>query len=118
MTNKKKETKVQNTFRLFNKYTKGKDAMKSADAVKQLTKELKISERLVRSYLWRARNPEKFKACVDRYFEKKRKAKEAEKAGEKSKDSKSKKEKFHIEAETVVKPLETTEPIEEVENNL
>ena len=69
---KKKETKVQKTLRFFNKYTKGKEAMKSADAVKQLAKELKISERLVRSYLWRARNPEKFKACVDRYFEKKR----------------------------------------------
>ena len=105
MANKrKKETKVQKTLRLFNKYTKGKDAMKSADAVKQLAKELKISERLVRSYLWRARNPEKFKACVDRYFEKKRKAKEKAKDG-----------KVHIETDMTVKGIE---PTEEIKNDM
>jgi predicted solute-binding protein len=99
---KKKETKVQKTLRLFNKHTKG--GMKPADAVKQLAKELKISERLVRSYLWRARNPEKFKACVDRYFEKKRKAKEKAKDG-----------KVHIETNMTVKGIE---PTEEIKNNM
>lgn len=109
MTNKKKkETKVQKTLRLFNKYTKGKDAMKPADAVNQLTKELKISKRLVRSYLWRARNPEKYKALLDRYFEKKRKAKEADKAKNKAKDG-----NFHIETEMSVKEMKPTEEVKE-----
>jgi hypothetical protein len=40
--------------------------------VKEIAKKMKIGERVVRSYVWRAGNPDKFKALIARY-QKKRK---------------------------------------------
>ena len=41
-------------------------------SVKQIAEKKKLSERVVRSYIWRAENPEKYKALLERYFEKKK----------------------------------------------
>ena len=40
-------------------------------SVKEITEKTKLSERIVRAYIWRMKNPEKYKALVKRYFEKK-----------------------------------------------
>jgi transposase len=48
-------------------------------SVKDIAKKTGLSERVVRSYIWRAKNPEKFKALLVRY-QTKRKKKLAEKA--------------------------------------
>ena len=42
-------------------------------SVKQLAEKTKLSERIIRSYIWRAKNPEKYKALLKRYQEKKKK---------------------------------------------
>jgi hypothetical protein len=39
---------------------------------------MKLSETIVRSYIWRAANPEKYKALLQRYFAKKRQKQENE----------------------------------------
>lgn len=46
--------------------------------IKGIAEKMKLNERIVRAYLWRAKNPEKYKSLVNRYFEKKR---EKEKVG-------------------------------------
>jgi hypothetical protein len=33
---------------------------------------MKLSEGIIRGYIWRAKNPDKFKTIVKKYFEKKR----------------------------------------------
>jgi predicted transcriptional regulator len=45
-------------------------------SAKQIAKKMKLSEWVVRAYIWRAKNPEKYKALLKRYREKK-KAKKA-----------------------------------------
>lgn len=42
-------------------------------SVKEIAQKMKISERVVRSYLWRKKNPEKFKALLAKYQEKRKK---------------------------------------------
>lgn len=76
----KKKGKIAEVFRLFKK---GYNA-------KQISEKLGIDQRLVRSYIWRAKNPEKYKALLKRYFEKKRQKKETEaiKAAAKNQNSK------------------------------
>jgi ribosomal protein S6 len=44
---------------------------------KEIAKKMKLDERIVRSYIWRAKNPEKYKELLKRYHEKK-KAKQAQ----------------------------------------
>jgi hypothetical protein len=46
--------------------------------VKDIAEKLKLSERIVRAYIWRMKNPEKYAALVQRYFEKKRQNQENE----------------------------------------
>lgn len=41
-------------------------------SVKEIAQKMKLSERVVRSYIWRAGNPEKYKALLQRYFAKKK----------------------------------------------
>ena len=77
----KKETRQQAVMRLLGE---GKD-------IKEVAKELGIKVQLARSYKWRAENPEKYKAMLKRYFDK-RKAKKAAK-DKKPKKAKTKKAK-------------------------
>jgi hypothetical protein len=41
-------------------------------SVKEIARKTKLSERIVRSYIWRAKNPAKYKALLNRYREKKK----------------------------------------------
>jgi len=41
-------------------------------SVKDIAEKLKLNEGIVRSYIWRAANPEKYKALLERYYQKKR----------------------------------------------
>ena len=77
---KKKETRQEAVMRLLGE---GKD-------IKQVAEELGIKVQLARSYKWRAENPEKFKAMLKRYFDK-RKAKKAAKPKKKKKAKKAEK---------------------------
>lgn len=65
---KKKESRVSRVYRLY----------KSGLKPKQIAAKMKLSERVVRSYIWRAANPDKYKALLQRYFERKRQKKENE----------------------------------------
>ena len=65
----KKLGKIQQVYRLHQKGL----------SVKEIADKMKISERLVRSYLWRSANPEKYKELLKRYFTKKGKAQQAKK---------------------------------------
>jgi hypothetical protein len=44
---------------------------KSAN-VKEIAEEMKLGERVVRSYIWRAHNPKKYRSLPKRYHEKKK----------------------------------------------
>jgi hypothetical protein len=46
--------------------------------VKEIAEQMKLKETVVRSYVWRAANPEKYKALLQRYFAKKRQNSENE----------------------------------------
>jgi len=74
----KKESRVEACMRLE---SEGK-------TVEEIAAELGLSERNVKSYLWRGHHPEEFKAMLKRYYEK-RKAK-AEKKVEPEKKAKGK----------------------------
>jgi hypothetical protein len=58
----KKKGKVQQVWEMRQK---GK-------TVKDIAKKTGLSERIVRSYIWRAKNPEKYKALMERYYAKKK----------------------------------------------
>ena len=58
----KKEGKIAKVYRLSQEDV----------SVKEIAEKTKLSERIVRAYIWRVKNPEKYKALVKRYFEKKR----------------------------------------------
>lgn len=45
-------------------------------SVKEIAEKMKLSERVVRAYIWRMKNPGKFKALVQRYFLKKKQEEE------------------------------------------
>lgn len=57
-------------------------------AIKDIAEALEISERTTRAYLWRVKEPEKYKALLERYFDKK-KAK-AQKKQKKEKEAEEK----------------------------
>ena len=65
---RKKKGKIQQTYAL---YQKGVSA-------KMIAEKMKLSKRIVRAYIWRMKNPEKYKALVQRYFERKRQKQENE----------------------------------------
>jgi predicted transcriptional regulator len=58
----KKEGKIAKVYRLSQEGVN----------VKEIAEKTKLSERIVRAYIWRVKNPEKYKALVKRYFEKKK----------------------------------------------
>ncbi len=66
------KTKVEKALALYEKLAL--QSMQPKVIFQKISEELKISERAARGYVWRAKNPEKFKALLTRYFEK-RKAK-------------------------------------------
>ena len=63
---KKKKGKIAEVFRLHNKGV----------SVKDIAEKMKLKESVVRAYVWRTKNPEKYKELVKRWYDKK-KAKEA-----------------------------------------
>lgn len=95
----KKETRQEAVMRLLGE---GKD-------IKQVAEEMGIKVQLARSYKWRAENPEKFKAMLKRYFEKRK----TKKAAKPKKAKKKKPEKPAKTEETVEEaPVEEPEPEE------
>ncbi len=71
------KTKVAKALALYEKFSL--EDISAKTIFQRISDELKISERVARSYVWRAKNPEKFKMLLARYFEK-RKAKAKAKA--------------------------------------
>lgn len=69
---KKKKGKIS---RIYEMHKKGV-------SVKEIAEKMKISERLVRSYIWRAANPEKYKELLKRYFDKKKEKQKTKKETE------------------------------------
>ena len=63
---KKKKGKIAEVFRLHQKGV----------SVKDISEKTKLKESVVRAYIWRTKNPEKYKELVKRWYDKK-KAKEA-----------------------------------------
>jgi len=61
-TKRKKKSKIAEVYALHQKGVK----------VKEIAEKMKLSEQIVRSYIWRAKNPEKYKKLLERYFEKKK----------------------------------------------
>ena len=64
----KKKGKIAQVYKLHQKGV----------SVKDIAEKMKLSETIVRSYIWRAANPEKYKALLQRYFAKKRQKQENE----------------------------------------
>ena len=69
---KKKNGKIQQVWTLSQKGV----------SVKEIAQKMKISEKIVRSYIWRAKNPEKFKALLKRYRENRKKKADGQKQPE------------------------------------
>ena len=94
-TVEKAPTKVEQAFAMFQELKA--QGLKPKEIYAQIARELEISVRSARSYVWRAQNPEVYQEMVKRYFEKKR----AKKAKPKPKKKKPK------------KPAEVEETVEE-----
>ena len=80
---KKKEGKIQQVW----------DMQQKGVSVKDIAKKTGQSERVVRSYIWRAKNPEKYKILLSRYLVKRKRTKnknldEMRSTVEKTQDSK------------------------------
>jgi hypothetical protein len=58
----KRKGKIAQVYNLHQKGT----------SVKEIAEKMNLKETIVRSYIWRAANPEKYKSLVDRYFRKKK----------------------------------------------
>ena len=78
----KRKGKIAQVYEL---YKKGASA-------KEIAEKMKLNERLVRSYLRRSANPEKYRALLQRYFAKKKKQEEIKLAPNNAKKTKKKKE--------------------------
>lgn len=59
---RKKKGKIAQVYKLH----------KKGVSVKEIAEKLKIKETLVRSYIWRSNNPEKYRLLLQKYFKKKR----------------------------------------------
>ena len=77
----KKPTKVEQAFKMYQDLTA--QGLKPKEAVLKIAKTLGVSVRTVRGYIWRAQNPEKFKAMLDRYYAKRKARLAAEKKAKK-----------------------------------
>jgi hypothetical protein len=60
---KKQESKISQVYEM---HLKGIN-------VKDIAKKTGLSERVVRAYIWRKKNPEKYQALLKRYFDKRKK---------------------------------------------
>ena len=58
----KKEGRIEKVYRLY----------QGGASVKEITEKMKLSERVIRSYIWRKKNPEKYRELLKRYFEKRK----------------------------------------------
>ena len=67
---KKKKGKIAEVFRL---HQEGVD-------VKDIAEKMKLKESVVRAYIWRTKNPEKYQKLVKRWYDKKRAKTESEKS--------------------------------------
>ena len=65
---RKKKGKIAQVYKLHQKGV----------SVKDIAEKMKLSERIVRAYIWRTANPEKDKVLLQRYFEKRRQKQENE----------------------------------------
>ena len=66
MENQEKKTKRKGKIaKVYKLHLKGK-------SVKEIGEEMKLSERVVKAYLWRCANPQKYRALLQRYYSKKR----------------------------------------------
>ena len=61
-TKQKRKGKIAQVYKLHQKGV----------SVKDIAEKMKLSERVVRSYVWRMKNPEKYKELLKRYFEKRK----------------------------------------------
>ena len=69
---KKKKGKIAEVFRLHQKGV----------SVKDIAEKMKLKESVVRAYIWRTKNPEKYKELVKRWYDKKKAKSESEKSKE------------------------------------
>lgn len=67
----KRQKKLGKIAQVYKLHQKGLSA-------KEIASKMKISERLVRAYIWRKQNPEKYKALLSKYFAKRRQKQENE----------------------------------------
>ena len=67
--NKPKLKKMGKVAKVFKLCEEGK-------SIKEIGDKMKLSERVVRSYIWRAKNPEKYRELLKRYFAKKKQKQE------------------------------------------
>lgn len=65
---RKKKGKIVQVYALYQKGL----------SVKEIAEKWRLNERIVRAYIWRMKNPEKYNALVQRYFERKRQKQENE----------------------------------------
>ena len=86
-------TKVEQAFKMYQDLIA--QGLKPKEAVLKIAKRLGVSSRTVRGYIWRAQNPEKFKAMLERYYAKRK----ARLAAEKKAAAKAEKSKAQKKAE-------------------
>ena len=67
-TKQKRKGKIAQVYSLHQKDLSGKE----------IAEKTKLNERVVRAYIWRKENPEKYKALLNRYFSKRRQKQENE----------------------------------------
>jgi len=67
---KKKKGKIAEVFRLHQKGV----------SVKAIAEKMKLKESVVRAYIWRTKNPEKYKELVKRWYDEKKAKAESEKS--------------------------------------
>jgi len=66
--NQKQETKRKKKGKIAEAHTLHQKGV----GVKEIAQKMKLSERIVRNYIWRAKNPQKYKKLLARYYEKKK----------------------------------------------
>jgi len=71
---KKKKGKIAEVFRLHQKGV----------SVKDIAEKMKLKESVVRTYIWRTKNPEKYKELVKRWYDKKKAKAESQNSDKKS----------------------------------
>ena len=69
---KKKKGKIARVYRLH----------QQGVSVKEIAEKMKLKESVVRAYIWRMKNPEKYKKLVKRWYDKKKAKTESEKSKE------------------------------------